>query len=640
MFRLLGEEPLAKKDVPSLLEAFAVLVLPFLLLLHGGAWLARRRGAVNSRTEATAKLCQVLWPLLFSITAVIVGVLRPTDRGVLLEISGVAPIALAVGLVLWQLFEWMPNLLRLPSEPNDARLALLRYGSPTAAFILFCCVWFSYLTVMRHASFGSCSHDFSIYDQLLWNAYNGYWFEVGMLNDTRILYDLAAHGNNYNAEHFSPGFFIVYPLFLLIPSTYTLIAFHAIMGVLGAVPTFFIALKKLVSPTLAALFSIAYLVHPCTEQAIIKDIHVDTFAPVFILAAYAFYLYGQRILFFACLLMALSMKEEISLGIMGMGLFLFFGERDRKIGAATFALGAAWLVAVVGFIMPAFREGDAVRHLYRFSEIVPKEWGIDMNDITKADILKAMIFHPHLWIATLLDGGRIQGFLLLLAPYGMLALFGRWAWLWLAPPLGIAMLSWFTIQFTMEQQYGTPHLSALTVASILGAAWLLRRDLPESEPLPRPRLGAGVGLLGMAIIIFWSQWAAFPFGGRYRAEDYRILPHNEIGYRFLEAIPQDAVVTASIELAPHLTPRRFFYMFPTMLDAEWVFLDTRAMYWPIGDVQEFEDRINDLLTNGEWGLVKPYEDGFLLFRKGHSTELNSTAISNLDFKPYRRRRHF
>jgi hypothetical protein len=81
-------------------------------------------------------------------------------------------------------------------------------------------------------------------------------------------------------------------------------------------------------------------------------------------------------------------------------------------------------------------------------------------------------------------------------------------------------------------------------------------------------------------------------------------------------------------------------MFPTMLDAEWVFLDTRAMYWPIGDVQEFEDRINDLLTNGEWGLVKPYEDGFLLFRKGHSTELNSTAFSNLDFKPYRRRRHF
>lgn len=633
------------RDVHQLFAYGVPVMLAMLAMLHGFSWWAARKGLIASKRDGLAQIGRTLWPALFTVPVLLIACFL----WIFHEVRWLtwAPFqGLAIGMMVWQFYLWRQPLLPphepLQPGPGAPRPAYIYWVlGALAAVVCIYTAWFGYLVSWRHWSIGTALHDFGIYDQLMYNTMQGRWFEAGMFNSERIGYNLREFDNHFFAEHFIPTFWIVTPFYWLFPDAVTVLLAQTVLLALGAVPVYLIALNKLRSPLVGLAFAMLFLVHPLIQQTNIKDVHIDSFAPVFLLASFAAYLYKRWILYGVFLLLALGVKEEISVNVAAMGLFILLGERDWKAGLATFAAGVAWFVLVIGVVMPWYRDGLPVRQIDRYAHLIPPDQRDPDGVLTKGMVLKAMITNPLHVLELLSSQLRIRGAFILISPFALFALWGRWAWIWILPLLAAALLSGLFMQFEMIHHYGVTIVPAALVASIYGAWWLLRRDLEPEAPLPLARVAGLTAVLGFMILITSYEFGFQPGGKRYQAEDYTVYPHNELGFRYLEAIPDDddVIVSAQLELGGQLTHRRYIYTYPEVADAEYILLDTRGFYWPFSEEAEFRRHVVELLESDEWGLMLPYEDGYLLFKKGHPTDLNEATIPRLVFERYRPARY-
>lgn len=614
-------------------------------LLAGGmylmAWWAAKHGAVASRREGMAALGRMMLPGLL-VTPVLVAGFFLELRKQLLWLTWAPVVSLMFGLVAWRFLQWRTPLPRWEEKLRGAWRRVngmptaAVVGVPLAVMIGFYIAWFVRLSVLRHHSFGTCMLDFTIYDQLMWNATQGRWLECAFFNFEPFGYRLADYGNNFFAEHFIPTLFLLFPLYWLFPDPLTLLAAEPVYLALAAVPVYMIANKKLDSRVLGVVFAAAWLMNPILQQKTFKDFHVDGMVPLLLLGAVAAYLHGRRLLYFVLLLLTLGCKEEMAVAVTALGVFLFFGEKDRKTGAATFALGLGWFIAVVMFVLPWFRGGEPVRHLGYFRYLVPDAEPGD--EITKGLLLKSMIMNPWHTVTEVITQSRLRGLLYLIGPFALTILWSRWAFFFLLPSMTIAIMSGVHFQHTMEYQYGITLLPMAAVASIYGMAYLLRRGVEPGARLPASGVAGGSLALLLTGFLLWGEYSFMPGGGRYAPVDYEVLPHNELAHRYLEAIPEDARVSAQIEVGAPLGQRRYIYMFPELMDAEWIMLDTRSLRFPLSD-QEYFGRVRALLDSGEWGVYLQPEDGFILMKKDHPTGLNEEALRSITLERYRPQRY-
>jgi hypothetical protein len=79
------------------------------------------------------------------------------------------------------------------------------------------------------------------------------------------------------------------------------------------------------------------------------------------------------------------------------------------------------------------------------------------------------------------------------------------------------------------------------------------------------------------------------------------------------SLPPNAAVTASTALVPHISRRPRVYVFPAVLDAEYVFVDLRASPAPTSAGDVFL-RLSALLADGGWN-VETADDGLLLLQR-------------------------
>lgn len=637
LFRLFQEFYLTNSDQERLLSYFLPILAIPILLVHVGAFFLKKWGdGRQTHWQWAGVLSLALWPGL--LTAIgLCGAWYKFDwpNFYFPLICVFAPLyGLSLGNLVWRFMD-LGFINSTLSEIDTKKYLRIAFGL-TGLFIFFYVGWFSYLTVIRHWAFWTCIHDYSLYDQILWNTVNGRPWECGLFNSEFMGYHLHDFGNQFFAEHFIPTFGLAIPIYWLFPYQETVGIVQTIFLGLAALPVFLIALKKLRSPLLGFLFAALFLTHPIVQQTNIKDVHADAFGPIFLLAAMACYLYGYKVLYFGMLLLALGAKEEYSVNVAAMGLFIFFGEKDRKLGILTTVLGMAWYVSVVGFIIPWFRGGEPIRHMYRYSNLLPPGSYDSIHDITTGDVLKSMITNPVFVAKDVITWNRIFSFLMLLAPFGMFILWARWVWLWILPVAAIPLLIGWDYQHSLGGWYGIPIIAAATVGSIYGAARFLRAGLEPNQPLPVPRLAAGALALAIPFGFLWYEMGFWPGGQRHEPEYFQRRPHHDLAFKFFEEIPDDAIVSAQIELGAQIAYRRFIYMYPEIDDASYIMLDTRAGPWPLDPEGEvWRGGVRDLLTNGEWGLILPYEDGYLLFKRGHSTEYNQDALKNLNFEHYR-----
>ena len=292
-------------------------------------------------------------------------------------------------------------------------------------------------------------------------------------------------------------------------------------------------------------------------------------------------------------------------------------------------------VLVINIIIPHYRDGETLRQLYRFRDLLPPELKANPEyTMTMGDLVKACLLRPMQVINATLDQTRITSLLLIIVPFGIWIIRSGWVALWILPPLAPALLSSFKTQHALHLHYGIAIIPPAAIAAIWGIARItgaLRKTDDEQTAIAKPIAGYAIAILMMAVL---SQYylGHFPGCEKDPSDEFEITQHVKIADEYFKAIPADAKLSATVKAGPQVARRHSIYVFPELQDADHILIDTRGPAWPMPDQNQFRLKVESLLKNPNWGATKPYNDGWLLLKKDHATDLNQQALESLNFK--------
>lgn len=374
---------------------------------------------------------------------------------------------------------------------------------------------FTWFTTARDARLGAGILDLGIHDQTVWLASRG------------LDPYLTSRGLSAFADHFSPVAWVLAPFYW---GPASLLALQAFATASGAWPVFRLALRRSVSPGLAAALAGLYLLHPVVQWQNVFDFHFVVLTTPLFLWALLFLEEERPFGYYACLVTALLCGEAVGFTLLALAWTV------RSAGTAV--LGAAGLV--VAAVSMRLASGGAPS---QYASLYP----------TSAEgALQVLLL--------LFSEDTLNLFLVLLLPLALLPLGSPRRLVPALPVLLGNLLSWRSSQHDFHFHYEAAVLPFLFWAAadalprlpraawVLSAAalvgWLLGplapwRGLPDTAPPAWPEVPAEA-----------SVSAENPSGARFSARRGIYLFPNPFQSAAWGNRPQALAETASNQVAP------------------------------------------------------------------------------------------
>lgn len=498
-------------------------------------------------------------------TAQVVGLNPPSLAGMQVLAYGLAVLGSGV---LW--FGLRPAWMRL-GVAAGAWVAQHPHGALASMLAGAYTIMLSAVSIANHEAYRTSTYDLGFFDQSLWLVSQG----LHPYNTAMGLHVLGDHAS-----------LLLYPLsllYLIWPDVrFLLIAQSLVIG-MAAVPLYLIG-RQWGAPRLGLLAGMAFLLHPGTLNLNLIDVHPDAFAGTALLVALLGAERRDWRLVLVGALVVLAAKENFALTVAFLGFWLIM-RRMWRIGGFLLVIGVAWLLWSTQVLLPSLNGQATPLHLSRF----------DRFGATPADIAATFLLHPQQVLADLFSTRNLDYLAQVFGPLGGLSLLGLPYVILAAPALALNLLSDYPPQQTLLYHYTALILPISTVAALHGAI-LLRRVRRWSRPL--------LVLAGLLAILAW--YPAITSNDSRLAVFVRMPPDERVAVQryVLAHIPADAGVSAQTELHPHLTHRRWSFMFPNpfvpvvfynpralppQADVGYVILDTRRpneRYLPFRNQQE------------------------------------------------------
>ncbi len=437
---------------------------------------------------------------------------------------------------------------------NEERVAL--------ALVAVYALLFGALSLIRHWSFHSTGLDLGVFDQVLWNTSQGRFME-----STLSLDQCMPH--SFFGDHFSPILVALVPLYWVAPHPETLLVVQAIALALGALPVYLLARRLLPRGIERLIWVLAYVLGAPLAFITLYDFHEVALAVLPLGFAMYFLVTRRTAPMIVALLVAFTVKEEIALIGIGFGVAMAFQGRWR--GAALVAIGsAAVFVVTLTLIIPAFG-GAPYQYIGRYASLGGSE----------LEIARTLLLDPLRALRVLVEGevgSKVVFVLSLFGPGLLLALRSRWAVVPSIVPLGYLLLSDYSGEHTLHNQYGAPIIPLVLGASIVGFA--------RTSPRWRPRLVVGVVLATLFFCISFGGWPfsrdfenAYLRGNPDRAPSGTSMFVRESRYDALLAsvlaIPASVAIASTDFWVTQVGERRWNYHIDALdpCDAQYVILD-------------------------------------------------------------------
>ena len=301
-------------------------------------------------------------------------------------------------------------------------------------------------------------------------------------------------------------------------------------------------------------------------------------------------------------LLALSCKEDISLIVMLLGIYIAVFRKRLLPGVLTFVGGLVWFYTAVYVIIPYFRPAG--------SPFLAFYAGLGDNPISMVWTLltQPKIFWEYLYTP---ENGRVL--MALLLPLAGLPILGFPFWVLAGPSLGISLLSNNPLMHRMERyHYAAPVIPVILTAAVYGLDWLSRTLAGKSKR----RRFVLVNVLAVLIVVA-SLWYHYHRGFTALARSFS-WPGRTSHHRMLDEvigeIPANAVISAQANLFPHVSQRERAYLWPDPRDKEYVLLDVSdPSFWNRDGAQEGVKRDLEQDASFSWTLAR---DGYLVLKKG------------------------
>jgi uncharacterized membrane protein len=467
-----------------------------------------------------------------------------------------------------------------------------------------------YLTYMAgHDNFLNGAVDLATISQSLWNITQGHTpFET-------IL------GTHALRVHFSPIWYLVAQVFRIWPTIPWLVFLSTFSVALSSLIVFALGRAVLKSDWLALAMAVSYLLNPYLHLGQMAAVHAESFDICFIgLSLLA--LWRRRFAWFwICMLVALSGKEDVGLYYGALGIYAFFGMKERLQGVLMSVAGLLWSFAVLHYVMPAFGP-DTQNLISRFSEL-----GQGGN----GDFVKNLFTHPWRIVTPILQWEKIFTLFYLIAQTAFSVFWAGWALVPLGAAIWLKSITNYVGMYNFWDHYSLHVLPFLAFASILGMqAWL---EHPRWQKW-RVQLGGNQVPVATALALFILILSLFinlergdnPLSRKFHASVYTVSAHNQLGQRLLRQIPGDASLLAQEHIAAHVSLRQRIWA--VSADYAWKPGEQPLCYpeYAVFDLQAARHLIYyaKVQDTAQWFYadsryeVQIQEDGWVIFKRRHS----------------------
>ncbi|NMF61922.1 hypothetical protein DP113_06845 [Brasilonema octagenarum UFV-E1] len=329
--------------------------------------------------------------------------------------------------------------------------SLINWMIGVSALILFGC------STLRHELFQSNAYDLGIFDQAV------YLISQGQSPISSFL------GFHILGDHAALIFYVLALFYKIYPSVYWLFAVQAVALANGALPTWHLARHAGLSLGQAIAVATVYLLYPLVFNINLFDFHPEVIAVPALLWAVLAARLERTAWFCLCIFLTLACKAVLSITVAAMGVWLLVFEKKRRCGAIALVSGICWFVIATKVVIPFFgtEAASVERHISRYAYL----------GNSFPDIAKNLLLNPGLVLGQIFSLDNLEYLLFLVAPviWG-LSVQGMQPLIAAVPTLGINLLSQFSTQKNLINQYSLPAVPFLVLAVIsslaIGQGWL------------------------------------------------------------------------------------------------------------------------------------------------------------------------
>jgi len=414
-----------------------------------------------------------------------------------------------------------------------------RYGP---AAVVLCAatayaVYTGYYSIENHRRFGTAAFDLGIYDNLLYNALHGHPFRSPVL--------FGPNGGNYIAGHAELIMLAYVPFYALWPRAETLLVMQSVLLGFAAFPLYKFA-RTQVPRSIAVVVALAYLMYAPLHGPNFYDFHWLPTAIFFHFWLYYALATSRLRLAFTCIAVLLLTREDVSVGLVVLGVFLALTGIHVRLGIGL-AVTAVCYFVIIRFGVMAWAGKWWFADLYK--DLIPR------GEKGYVGIIRTVVTNPAYFLGTLLTQKKLIYLLHLFVPVAFLP----WrkaalAWLASAGFFFTLMTTGYAPTLSIAFQYTThwiPYVFAATVLSLR----LLARDAARQRAAAAAMAFAVTfhGLVFGALLqreTFVAGFGRIPFAAtddeRQRYANFTALAAH---------IPREASVAATESELPHVSNR-------------------------------------------------------------------------------------
>jgi uncharacterized membrane protein len=391
---------------------------------------------------------------------------------------------------------------------------------------------------------------------------------------------------------------------------------------IGAIPIFFLSFFVLKNYFFSLILAYCYLISPVVHDITLYDFHALSLAmPILLFGLY--FLHIRRltlaILFF---FFAMFCKEDVSLTVVAISIYMFFALRLKRSGVFLFFVSVLYFFIINGYIVPRFSEvGGAVLVRERYSYL-----GTDIFSISSS-----LFRIPGVIIHTLLDPQRITYGLLLLLPFLFFPLLAPFALFIAIPGLLVNVLS---LSPMMYSPFGYYHSAIILPGFFLSLILSLRRIF--SYPSSQVKFFV-MGFLFFSFTFFSIMFSPAPYSFSSNPSNFLVTPGDRVIEKLRILIPSEASLSVQNNLGAHFSQRKYIYTFPVLSDiADYVLVRVTDPYVkPIFSVRkktfaniaqlplpDYYTEVDRLFHDTNYRLLYFDNDGYFLFKRESHSSLN------------------
>lgn len=487
-------------------------------------------------------------------------------------------------------------------------------------------------SLIRYDSF-LATYDHGLFNQVFWNSVRGNFFESSLssaassnsLIDRKLSYPSYIH----LGQHFVIDFVLWMPIYALFQSPVTLIVLQVALIAAAGIVLYFLARHYLSVPVSIAIVASYYGANGIIGPTL-GNFYEHCQLPLFLFCLLLALEKQKWLWFWIFAALTLGIREDTGISLFGIGAYLIASRRYPRTGIVLCVISFSYVSLITNAVMPMFSDDNSRLYLASyFKKFVKTE-----NPST-LELLWAIISQPQIIIQVFFNDliRRIRFILGLWLPLAFIPAISLPAWIMSSFPLLVLLLQVSNKAATsINTRYTLGLIPMLMYAVIL---WWSQH--PERF---KPRLHRfWMGCIGLSLLFtvtsnpdralyFLSPYSLNPVVYQSLTEQ---LAHAADLQTVLKLIPQDASVSTSGYIVPHLSGRRNIIRLEVMqmkdeegnaVDIDYALLDLwqlqqHNLKMPLdrGRVRAGVRFTDAALLNGTYGIAKVL-DGVVLVQKG------------------------